>query len=41
MLRFRGVTTKYLPSYLGWRRLIDRASTAFSAWRALAAAHAR
>lgn len=24
MVRFRGVATKYLPSYLGWRRLIDR-----------------
>jgi transposase-like protein len=24
MVRFRGVATKYLPSYLGWRRCIDR-----------------
>jgi hypothetical protein len=23
-LRFRGVATKYLDSYLGWRRRIDR-----------------
>lgn len=23
MRRFRGVATKYLPSYLGWRRMID------------------
>ena len=24
MIRFRGVATKYLDSYLGWRRMIDR-----------------
>ena len=24
MTRFRGVATKYLPNYLGWRRLLDR-----------------
>ena len=24
MVRFRGVATRYLPSYLGWRRMIDR-----------------
>lgn len=24
MRRFRGVATRYLPSYLGWRRMIDR-----------------
>ena len=24
MRRFRGVATKYLASYLGWRRMIDR-----------------
>ena len=24
MVRFRGVATKYLDSYLGWRRMIDR-----------------
>ena len=24
MRRFHGVATKYLPSYLGWRRLIER-----------------
>ena len=24
MGRFRGVATKYLDSYLGWRRMIDR-----------------
>lgn len=40
MRRFRGVATKYLSSYLGWRRLIDRTGAAFSAWSAVAAAHA-
>lgn len=24
MYRFRGVATKYLPNYLGWRRTLDR-----------------
>ena len=24
MRRFRGVATKYLPNYLGWRRMVDR-----------------
>ena len=24
MARFRGVTTKYLPNYLGWRRCLER-----------------
>lgn len=24
MARFKGVATKYLPNYLGWRRLLDR-----------------
>ncbi|MDF1481092.1 hypothetical protein [Extensimonas sp. H3M7-6] len=24
MARFRGVATKYLANYLGWRRLLDR-----------------
>lgn len=24
MRRFRGVATKYLPHYLGWRRMVDR-----------------
>ena len=24
MTRFRGVATKYLANYLGWRRLLDR-----------------
>ncbi len=22
--RFRGVASKYLPSYIGWRRMIER-----------------
>lgn len=24
MVRFNGVATKYLPNYLGWRRLLER-----------------
>ncbi|RPG43975.1 MAG: hypothetical protein CBC34_005915, partial [Hyphomicrobiaceae bacterium TMED74] len=24
MARFKGVASKYLPSYLGWRRMIER-----------------
>jgi transposase-like protein len=35
MHRFRGVATKYLPSYLGWRRLIEREGENFSAQRCL------
>ena len=35
MHRFRGVATKYLPSYLGWRRLIERESENLSAERCL------
>jgi transposase-like protein len=30
MKRFRGVATKYLPNYLGWRRLLDRFSDALT-----------
>lgn len=33
--RFRGVATKYLPSYLGWRRLIERCGENLSAERCL------
>ncbi len=33
--RFRGVATKYLPSYLGWRRLIEREGENLSAERCL------
>lgn len=31
MLHFRGVATRYLPDYLGWRRLIERQREAISA----------
>jgi len=30
MRRFNGVATRYLDSYLGWRRLIERPQTAIS-----------
>lgn len=33
--RFRGVATKYLPSYLGWRRWIEREAEDVSAQRCL------
>lgn len=35
MHRFRGVATKYLPGYLGWRRLIEREGENLSAERCL------
>lgn len=35
MHRFRGVATKYLPSYLGWRRMIERDGEIISARRCL------
>ena len=35
MQRFRGVATKYLPGYLGWRRLIEREGENLSAERCL------
>ncbi len=38
MLRFRGVATKYLDSYLGWHRADDREGNTQSASRVLAAA---
>ena len=38
MLRFRGVATKYLDSYLGWRRTDDREGSTQTASRVLAAA---
>lgn len=38
MLRFRGVATKYLDRYLGWRRKIDRDGDGLSADRWLIAA---
>ena len=30
MARFNGVATKYLESYLGWRRLLERSKTKLS-----------
>nr|WP_256661350.1 hypothetical protein [Pseudomonas sp. HS-2] len=27
MIPFHGVATKYLPNYLGWRRLLERYKT--------------
>jgi hypothetical protein len=30
LVRFKGVATHYLPSYLGWRRLIEREGDALS-----------
>ena len=38
MVRFKGVATKYLDSYLGWRRKIDRDGDNLSADRWLIAA---
>ena len=36
MRRFRGVSTKYLPNYLGWRRLLDRFNSELNAETILA-----
>jgi hypothetical protein len=33
--RFKGVTTRHLPSYLGWRRMIEREGEDFSPTRCL------
>lgn len=41
MVRFRGVATKYLDSYLGWRRMIDRDGDDLPAERWLAEAVAQ
>ena len=30
MTRFNGVATRYLDSYLGWRRLIERMESAIN-----------
>ncbi|MBT9528913.1 MAG: IS1595 family transposase, partial [Pseudomonas sp.] len=30
MARFHGVATRYLPNYLGWRRMLERYSTAIT-----------
>ena len=38
MLRFRGVATNYLTSYLGWRRMIERTGPMLTPRQALAAA---
>ena len=38
MRRFNGVATKYLPSYLGWRRLFERDGDDITAQRCLRAA---
>ena len=38
MRRFNGVATKYLPSYLGWRRLFEHEGDDISAQRCLLAA---
>ncbi len=40
MRRFRGVATKYLESYLGWRRMIDREGDRLTAHLCIAVAHA-
>ncbi len=38
MRRFNGVATKYLPTYLGWRRLFEHQGDDISAQRCLLAA---
>ncbi|MGO9461877.1 MAG: IS1595 family transposase [Rhodomicrobium sp.] len=38
MRRFNGVATKYLPSYLGWRRMFEREGDGITAQRCLLAA---
>ncbi len=38
MCRFNGVATKYLPRYLGWRRLFEREGDDITAQRCLLAA---
>jgi hypothetical protein len=38
MVRFKGVASKYLPSYLGWRRMIERDGTALTSRHCLASA---
>ena len=38
MVRFRGVATKYLDNYLGWRRMIARDGDDLPAERWLCAA---
>ena len=36
--RFNGVATKYLPSYLGWRRWLEKGEEIITPQTALAAA---
>ena len=38
MTRFNGVATKYLPNYLGWRRLLEKQGSELTPQRYLAAA---
>lgn len=38
MARFKGVASKYLPSYLGWRRMIERDGDALTPRHCLAGA---
>lgn len=38
MWPFKGVASKYLPTYLGWRRMIGRAGTRLTPAHALAEA---
>ncbi len=38
MRRFNGVATKYLPNYLGWRRMFEREGENISPQRCLLAA---
>ena len=35
MVRFKGVATKYLANYLGWRRMIEREGDALSPTRCI------
>lgn len=41
MARFKGVASKYLPSYLGWRRMIERDGETFTPRHFLAGAMAQ
>lgn len=41
MARFKGVASKYLPSYLGWRRMIERDGDALTPRHCLAGAMGR
>ncbi len=36
--RFNGVATKYLPNYLGWRRMLDKSAAVLTPERCLVAA---